>query len=143
MLIDFLCYYVKEYKDVFKMSCYVAVDPDNAENELQAKLHLVPFDKGDTEDVLYFVKQFWYFLGLKGKQDNGPALFRNAKLLLHGEALANFTDEEGTLVAAAGATVQTVPNFKLCLGQVICEVVPNKAGVRSRSGYASSRNLVQ
>jgi hypothetical protein len=68
---------------------YVRTDPKDAESD-KIKIYVPPYESGDLEEVLKFVDNFRNLTRLKGLEENGPALFPHARLLLREDALANF-----------------------------------------------------
>jgi hypothetical protein len=68
---------------------YVRTDPEDTESD-KIKIFVSPDELDDSEEVLEFVDNFRYLTHLKGLEENGPALFQHARLLLRVDALANF-----------------------------------------------------
>jgi hypothetical protein len=68
---------------------YVRTDPEDTESD-KIKIYVSPYESGDLEEVLEFVDNFRNLTRLKGLEENGPALFQHARLLLREDALANF-----------------------------------------------------
>jgi hypothetical protein len=68
---------------------YARTDPDDTESD-KIKIFVSPYESGDLEEVLEFVDNFRNLTRLKGLEENGPALFQHARLLLREDALANF-----------------------------------------------------
>jgi hypothetical protein len=68
---------------------YVRTEPEDAESD-KIKIYVSPYESGNLEEVLEFVDNFRNLTRLKGLEENGPALFQHARLLLREDALANF-----------------------------------------------------
>jgi hypothetical protein len=68
---------------------YLRTDPEDAESD-RIKIFVSPYESGDLEEVLGFVDNFRNLTRRKGLEENGPALFQHARLLLREDALVNF-----------------------------------------------------
>jgi hypothetical protein len=70
---------------------YARTDPKDAElDKIKIKICVSPYESGDLEEILEFVDNFRNLNRLKGLEENAPALFQHARVLLREDALANF-----------------------------------------------------
>ena len=78
-------------EDVNSIGFYISTDPTDDDAE-KVKIYVNTYETGDIEDLMNFVTSFKDLCRLKGIEENGPALFTNARLLLKEDALEAFND---------------------------------------------------
>lgn len=79
------------------VSFYVLTDPTDDDSD-KVKIYVHPYETGDLEDLMEFVTAFKDLSRLKNIEDNGPALFTQARLLLKEDALETFNDAHEELI---------------------------------------------
>jgi hypothetical protein len=78
------------YEKKDRVGFYVRTDPEDNESD-KIKAYVAPYESGDVKEVLEFAENFRNLIRLKALEQNGPALFQHARLLLREDALTTFT----------------------------------------------------
>jgi hypothetical protein len=82
MLISIVPSKRSSYEKKDRIGFYVRTDPEDEESD-KIKTYVAPYESGDVEEVLKFVETFRNLIHLKALEQNGPALFQHARVLLH------------------------------------------------------------
>jgi hypothetical protein len=114
-----------------KIGLDVHTDQDDEQSDT-LKVYIAPFEHGDPEDILIFVKDFWRLMRFKRLSDSGPALFQHARLLLSGEARAIFEQLVLEQVVEGDDVDQlmTLEAFQVSLDGLLTHFLPPKAAMQ-------------
>jgi hypothetical protein len=128
----------------------VRTDPEDADSD-KIKIFVSPYEAGNLEEVLEFVDHFRNLTRLKGLDENGPALFQHARLLLREDALSNFVSchNEAIETLDEGAETETDEIFTAVFEAWMIKEVPDestgrmlKKSLRSLTSRTNSQRVI-
>jgi hypothetical protein len=121
---------------------YVRTNPEDADSD-KIKIFVSPYEVGNLEEVLEFVDQFRNLTRLKGLDENGPALFQHARLLLCEDMLSNFVSchNEAIETLDEGAKTETDEIFTAVFETWMIKEVPGELTGRMLKKSLTSEKL--